>query len=83
MSAMYVLLWKSFEKSDFTSNWKSVNSINPKWNYWVMSSLEMAFTWIFIRFKPLPNGLFELLFEMSNGFLDLPTFINISLSNIL
>ncbi len=25
-------------------NWKSVNSINLKWNSWVMSFLEMTFT---------------------------------------
>ncbi len=44
---------------------------------------EMAFTWIFARFKPLLIGLFKLLFEMSNVFFNLLTFINVSLPTIL
>jgi hypothetical protein len=63
-------------------NWKSVNSINLKWNFWVMLSLEMAFAWILVRFKPLLIRLLQLLFKMSNVFLDFPTFINISLPTI-
>jgi hypothetical protein len=50
-----------------------------KWNSWVASSLEMALAWIFARFKPLLIGLLK----MSNVFLDLPTFINVSLPIIL
>ncbi len=68
---------------NFTPNWRSVNSINLKWNSWVTSSLEMAFTWIIIMFIPLLIGLLQLLFEMSNVFLNLPTFIDISLPSIL
>ncbi len=34
-----------------------MNSINLKWISWVMSSLEMAFAWTFIRFRPLLIGL--------------------------
>jgi hypothetical protein len=45
--------------------------------------LEMAFAWIFLRFRPLSIGLLQLLFETSNVFKDLPTFIDISLPNIL
>jgi hypothetical protein len=43
MSTMYVWFWRSFGSLDFTSNWRSVNSINLKWNYWVTSSMEMAY----------------------------------------
>ncbi len=64
-------------------NYINVNSINLKWNSLIMSSLEMTFSWIPIRFKPLLIGLFQLLFEMSNDFLDLSTFIDISLPIIL
>jgi hypothetical protein len=45
--------------------------------------LEMTFAWILLRFRPLSIGLLQLLFNMSNVFLDLPTFIDISLPNIL
>jgi len=62
--------------------WRSVDSINLKWNSWVTPSHEMAFACIFIKFKPLLIGLLQLLFKMSNVFLDLPTFINISLPTI-
>jgi hypothetical protein len=50
---MYVWSWRSFKRLDFMSNWKSVNSINLKWNSWVTSSLKMAFTWILAKFRPL------------------------------
>jgi len=63
-------------------NWKSVNSINLKWNSWVTSSMEMTFTWILVKFIPLLIGLFQLLFKMFNVFLDLLTFIYISLPTI-
>jgi hypothetical protein len=46
-----------FGEISFTPNWKILNSINLKWNSWVTSSLEVAFTWIFIKFKPLLIGL--------------------------
>ncbi len=55
-------------------NWKSVKSINLKSNSYVMSSLEMAFAWIFIRFKPLLIRLFQLVFEMSNVFFGFANF---------
>jgi hypothetical protein len=77
------LVLRSFKGLDFMPNWKSVNSINLKWNSWVMSSLKMAFAWILAKFKPLLIKLLQLLFEMSNVFLDLPTFINVSLLVIL
>jgi hypothetical protein len=63
-------------------NWKNVNSINLKWNSWVTSSMEMTFAWILIKFIPLLIGLFQLLFRMFNVFLDLLTFIYISLPTI-
>ncbi len=78
---MYIQFWRSFKRLDFTPNQKSVNSINLKWNSWV-TYLEMALTWIFARFKQLLIGLLQLLFEVSNVFLDLPTFINVSLPTI-
>jgi hypothetical protein len=59
-----------------------VNSINLKWNFWVTSCLEMTFEGILVRFKPLLIGLLQLLFKMSNVFLNLLTFINISLPTI-
>ncbi len=59
-----------------------VNSINLKWNFWVTSCLEMTFVGILVRFKPLLIGLLQLLFKMSNVFLDLLTFIDISLPTI-
>jgi len=83
MSTMYVWFWRSFERLDFMPNWENVNSTNLKWNSWVTSSLEMAFAWILVKFKPLLIGLFQLLFEMFNVFLDLPTFIDFSLPTIL
>jgi hypothetical protein len=52
MSAMYVSFWKNFGRLDFTPNWRSVNSINPKWKSWVTSTLKMAFAWILARFRP-------------------------------
>jgi hypothetical protein len=70
------LVLEKLWKLDFTLNWRSVNSMNLKWDSWVTSSLEMTFTWIFARFKPLLIGLFELLFEMSNVFLNILTFID-------
>jgi len=60
-----------------------VNSINLKWNSWVTSSIEMAFTCIIIRFVPLLIMLHQLLFKMSNVLLDLPTFIDVSLPTII
>jgi len=75
MNAMYVWFWRSFGRLDFMPNYRSLNSINLKWNSWVVSSLEMALAWIFARFKSLLIGLLK----MSNVFLDLPTFINVSL----
>ncbi len=67
MNAMYIWFWKSFRRLDFMPNWRSVNSINLKWNFWVTSSLEMAFTWIFIKFGSLLIGLLQFLFEMFNA----------------
>jgi hypothetical protein len=61
------------------ANWKSVNSINMKWNSWITSFLEITFAWIFARFRPLLIKLFQLLFEMSNIFKKLLTFIDVSL----
>jgi len=49
---------------------------------WVMSSLETALAWILVKFRPLMIGLFQFLFKMSNFFLDLSTFINVSLPTI-
>jgi hypothetical protein len=77
------LVLESFKRWDFMPNWRSVNSINLKWNSWVMSFLEMAFTWILIRFRPLFIELLQLLFEISNVFLYLPNFIDVSLLTIL
>jgi hypothetical protein len=31
LSHMYISFWRSFERLDFTPNWRSVNSINLKW----------------------------------------------------
>jgi hypothetical protein len=45
MNVMYVLCWKSFEKLVFMPNWKNVNSINLRWNFWMILFLEMVFTW--------------------------------------
>ncbi len=56
MTAMYIWFWRSFRRLDFTPNWNSVNSINLKWNSWVISALEMAFTWTFTRFIRLLIG---------------------------
>ncbi len=64
------LVLEKLKRLDFMPNWRSVNSTNLKWNFWVTSSFEMAFTWIFIRFKPLLIGLFQHLFKMSNVFLN-------------
>ncbi len=30
MSTVYILCWRSFEKSNFMPSWKNVNSINVK-----------------------------------------------------
>jgi hypothetical protein len=57
MSTMYIWFWRSFKRFDFMPNWRSVISINLKWNSWVLSFLEMAFAWIFTRFRPLLIGL--------------------------
>ncbi len=83
MNTTYIWFWRSFKRLDFMPNFFNVNSINLKWNSQVTSFLEMAFTWIFTRFKPLLIGLLQLLFEMSNVSLNLPTFINVSLPIIL
>jgi hypothetical protein len=45
--------------------------------------LDMTFKWILLKFRPLSIGLLRVLFKMSNAFLNLPTFIDISLPNIL
>jgi hypothetical protein len=55
----------------------------PKVEFLGYTILEMAFTWIFLRFRPLSIGIFQLLFKMSNVFLDLLTSIDVSLANIL
>jgi hypothetical protein len=39
---MYIWFWISFGRLDFTPNWKSVNSINMKWNSWVTLVLEIC-----------------------------------------
>jgi len=57
MNATYVLFWKSFGKLVFMSNWKNVDSINLRWNSWVILFLEMVFAWTLVRFKPLWIGL--------------------------
>jgi hypothetical protein len=46
-----LVLEKLWEVGLYT-NLDKCDSINLKWNYWVTSSLEMAFAWILIRFKP-------------------------------
>jgi hypothetical protein len=35
MNVMYIWFWRSSGRLDFTPNWRSVNSINLKWNSWV------------------------------------------------
>jgi len=82
MNAMYIWFWKSFGRLDFTPNWRIVNSINLKWNFWVTSSPEMAFTWILVKFGSLLIRLLQLLFKIFNVYLDLPIFINVSLPTI-
>jgi hypothetical protein len=47
------IFWKSFEKLIFMPNWKNVDSMNLRWNSWVILFLEMAFAWTFISFKSL------------------------------
>jgi hypothetical protein len=80
LSTIYVWFWRSINKLNFyLPNWRNVNSTNLKWNYWVTSCLEMTFAWILIKFRPLLIRLLHLLFEMFNDFLNLPTFINVSL----
>jgi hypothetical protein len=76
LHGVHGLFWKNFEKLVFMSNWKSVDSINLRWNSWVILFLEMAFIWTFVRFKPLWIGLPWLLFEMFN--VSLGSFIFIS-----
>jgi hypothetical protein len=73
------LVFRSFRGLDFMPNWKSVNSINLKSNSRVMLFQKMALAWIPAKFKPFLIKLLQLLFEMSNVFLDLPTFISVSL----
>jgi hypothetical protein len=53
MNDMYILFWTSLRKLDFMPSWRNSNFIKLKWNLWVTSSLEMAFSWISTRFKPL------------------------------
>jgi len=67
-------LYAKLEKCEFHQS---------KWNFWIMSFFKMTFAWILIRFKPLSIGLLQLLFEISNVLLDLPTFIEVSLPNII
>jgi hypothetical protein len=83
MNTMYVLCWRSFKKLNFMPIWRNVNSINLKWNSWTTSFLEMTFSWTLVRSRPLLIRLPWLLFKMFNVFLDLPTFIDISLPIIL
>ncbi len=82
INSMYILFWKSFENLVFMPNWKSVDSINLRWNSWVILFLEMAFAWTLVRFKPLWIGLPQLLFEMFNVSLGLPISIDDSLHTI-
>jgi hypothetical protein len=79
MSAMYVLFWKNFEKLVFMSNWNNMDSINLRWNSWVILFLEMAFAGTFVRFKTFWIGLTQLLFGMFYVFLGSPISINNSL----
>jgi hypothetical protein len=58
---------------------KSVDSINLRYNYWVIFFLEMAFAWTFVSFKPLWIRLPQLLFKMLNDFIGSPNFIANSL----
>jgi hypothetical protein len=64
------LVLEKFWEVGFYAKLENVNSINLKWNFWVISSLEIAFAWFLVRFRPLLIGLLQLLFEMSNVFLD-------------
>jgi hypothetical protein len=80
MSTMYILeklqevgLYTKLEKCEFYQ-------FNMK--FWVVSFLEMTFTWIFTRFRPMLIELLQLIFNIFNVFLDLLTFIDISLPTI-
>jgi hypothetical protein len=57
MSAMYILFWKSSKKLVFMPNRKNVDSINLRWNSWVILFLEMEFVWTLVTFKLLWIGL--------------------------
>ncbi len=59
-----------------------MDSINLKWNSWVILFLKMAFTWTLVGFKPLWVGLPQFMFKMLNVFLGLPFFVNDSLHTI-
>ncbi len=48
------------------SLWRNVDSINLKWNSWVILFLETTFAWTLVRFKPLWIGLPQFLFKMFN-----------------
>jgi len=54
---IFNLFWTSLKKLDSTLSWRNVNSIKLKWKFTNILSLGMAFTWIFIRSKPLWIGL--------------------------
>jgi hypothetical protein len=73
------LVLENFLKIELYAKLEECEFHQSKCNFWVTTSLEMAFAWIFTRFKPFLTELLQLLFKMSNVFLDLPTFINFSL----
>ncbi len=74
MNEMYILFWTSLRKLDFMPSWRNSKFIEAKWNSWVTSSLEMEFSWISTRFKPL----WKLSYPNIDYFL-IPIFIKISL----
>jgi len=72
MNGTCALFWTNWGKLGSMPSWKNVNSIEPKWNSLVTSFLDMEFIWIFVRFRPLWNGLHQFMFVTCNVFLDLP-----------
>jgi hypothetical protein len=73
------MVLEKLQKVRFYTKLEKCDSINLKRNFWVTSSLEMVFTWIFIKFGSLLIRLLQLLFKMFNVYLDLLIFINVSL----
>jgi hypothetical protein len=75
------LVLENFLKIELYAKLEECEFHQSECNFWVTRSLEMAFAWIFMRFRPFLTGLFQLLFEMSNVFFRFANFYQLFIAN--